>query len=175
MLTIAGGIVLGFFAIIIILAIAAAFGEAIIEAIGNFLVLALFLAALGIIFYVISLLPYAKDVIGWMMVIGIFGFLGFGALVSLHSAAKGYLKRFGMTWGTLIACAFLAVPTGLAYLLAQPTKATGQSEFFWLAIGLTVIWGVLVLWVVSIIQLVRRQLVNGSVEDVAEYAADKNI
>ncbi len=60
MFTIAGGIVLGFFAIVIILT----FAEQILHLIGGLLAFVLFAAALVLVISLINLVPYVKESLG---------------------------------------------------------------------------------------------------------------
>lgn len=106
MLTIAGGIVLGFFAIIVILA----FGEAILIFVGGLLVLTLCLAGLGLAFYLISLVPYAPEVLGGLFLLVIFGLLVLSALVALYSQAKLLFQWVGVLFGLLIVGGLVAAP-----------------------------------------------------------------
>jgi hypothetical protein len=143
MFTIAGGIVLGFFAIVIILT----FAEQILHLIGGLLAFVLFAAALVLVISLINLVPYVKESLGGVIMLVVFGSLAFGALVALRTATKAVCTRVGNFWGALIMSGLFAVPFVFSYDFSQAVSGFDTSTFAALAVGFSLIWGALVWWI----------------------------
>lgn len=146
MLAIAGGIILGFFAIVFILA----FADTILKVSLGTLALVMCLGALGVAMHIILSIPYAEVVIVWALK----AVLAVVAAWVVFLVLRAFFARVGFPLGVLI----IAAPLVFSYYALNDGDPT--MEWWRIAMLLEIVWGVLVAWVL----LTISQFSNSSEE-----------